>query len=94
MIEHKNLYEKTQIRDAFKLHLSSLHEVVVIVNQDKAILTYPSILSPEMAKEFEHFNLHFNLIDQTYTGFEINGYNKKKILSKSKSPLWTLHFDN
>jgi len=92
MIEHKELYAKTTIRDAFKLHLSSLHEVVVIVNQNNEVLTFPKALSSDMAQEFAHFNLHFNLVDSTATGFEIKGFNNPK--SKAKTPLWTLHFDN
>ena len=39
------IYDKTQIKDAFKLHLSSMHEIIIIIDQNSRVQTFPKILS-------------------------------------------------
>ena len=47
-IRRKVHYENVKIRDAFKLHLSPMHEVLIIIDQNQKAHSYPEVLTQDL----------------------------------------------
>lgn len=93
---NKEYFKNLNVKKAFKLHLASLHEILVILDSNNKITTYPLELQKDLKEDFEKFSLSFNIVEpkeKEINGFEIKGFGFDQ-QQGSVETVWQIQFAN
>lgn len=71
-VKNTKLISGRQIKNTFKIHLASLHEIVLLVDSEKRTSFYPFQLTDEMRQELLHVSYYE--FEETEKGLDIVGH--------------------